>query len=272
MASSHSRSAGYCSRAPGTDESWARVDRKMLWSPAASSDRQRRRVLARVKARRYAPPPLRGAGNLDAGAAHALRLAPCLTMPNHDPYMLWSTTCPVSVSPKRPLTYCPGRLGGRSHLRRHPHQTRAAAPYASPDDPWLLRLPPRSRFSLRRTGRRSRRLRLGAGARLAEEGRAYGLLDLGRQPPVLLLDDVPLGLGLRPTSARERPESTCVTTSRTPHPSSCVHCTGARVPFDVRTVQLALGSRALLGIAGIAGIALLHFQQELVGSGSLPAG
>ena len=76
---------GPCSRAPGTDESWARVDRKMLWSPAASSDRQRRRVLARVKARRYAPPPLRGAGNLDAGSAHALRLAPCLTMPNHDP-------------------------------------------------------------------------------------------------------------------------------------------------------------------------------------------
>ena len=98
------RSRPRCSRAPGTDESWARVDRKMLWSPAASSDRQRRRVLARVKARRYAPPPLRGAGNLDAGSAHALRLAPCLTMPNHDPYMLWSTTCPVSVSPKRPLT------------------------------------------------------------------------------------------------------------------------------------------------------------------------
>ena len=94
-----------CSRAPGTDESWAHVDRKMLWSPAASSDRQRRRVLARVKVRRYAPPPLRGAGNLGAGSAHALRLAPtrkpipvssmrgsgsagwrtCLTMPNHDP-------------------------------------------------------------------------------------------------------------------------------------------------------------------------------------------
>ena len=60
----------------------------MLWSPAASSDRQRRRVLARVKVRRYAPPPLRGAGNLDAGSAHALRLAPCLTMPNHDPLHL----------------------------------------------------------------------------------------------------------------------------------------------------------------------------------------
>ncbi len=25
-------------------------------------------------------------------------------MPNHDPYLAWSTTCPVSVSPKRPLT------------------------------------------------------------------------------------------------------------------------------------------------------------------------
>ena len=60
----------------------------MLWSPAASSDRQRRRVLARVKVRRYAPPLLRGAGNLDAGSAHALRLAPCLTMPNHDPLHL----------------------------------------------------------------------------------------------------------------------------------------------------------------------------------------
>ena len=60
----------------------------MLWSPAASSDRQRRRVLARVKVRRYAPPPLRGADNLDAGSAHALRLAPCLTMPNHDPLHL----------------------------------------------------------------------------------------------------------------------------------------------------------------------------------------
>ena len=31
-------------------------------------------------------------------------MAPCLTMPNHDPYLAWSTTCPVSVSPKRPLT------------------------------------------------------------------------------------------------------------------------------------------------------------------------
>ena len=91
----------------------------MLWSPAASSDRQRRRVRARVKARRYAPPPLRGAGNLDAGSAHALRVAPCLTMPNHNPYMLWSTTCPVSVSPKRPLTISTPRTRQKpSRLRR----------------------------------------------------------------------------------------------------------------------------------------------------------
>ena len=118
-----------CSRAPGTDESWARVDRKMLWSPAASSDRQRRRVLARVKARRYAPPPLRGAGNLDAGSAHALRLAPCLTMPNHDPYMLWSTTCPVSVSPKRPLTRLHEKGGKRHDVPAHHRAAEALDDY-----------------------------------------------------------------------------------------------------------------------------------------------
>ena len=42
----------------------------MLWSPAASSS-QHARVLTDVKARRFAPPPLRGADGLDAGSAHA---------------------------------------------------------------------------------------------------------------------------------------------------------------------------------------------------------
>ena len=40
-------------------------------SPAASSSQQRARVLTGVKARRFAPPPLRGADGLDAGSAHA---------------------------------------------------------------------------------------------------------------------------------------------------------------------------------------------------------
>ena len=44
---------------------------KMLWLAGASSDPQLRRVLAVVKARRSAPPPLRGALGLDDGSAHA---------------------------------------------------------------------------------------------------------------------------------------------------------------------------------------------------------
>ena len=60
-----------CCRARGTDRNWTRVDRNMLWSPAASSSQQRARVLTDVKARRFAPPPLRGADGLDAGSAHA---------------------------------------------------------------------------------------------------------------------------------------------------------------------------------------------------------
>ena len=60
-----------CCRARGTDRNWTRVDRKMLWSTAASSSQQRARVLTDVKARRFAPPPLRGADGLDAGSAHA---------------------------------------------------------------------------------------------------------------------------------------------------------------------------------------------------------
>ena len=60
-----------CSRARATAEFWTRVDRKRLWSPAASSTEQRARVLTGVKAPRYARPPLRGADGLDAGSAHA---------------------------------------------------------------------------------------------------------------------------------------------------------------------------------------------------------
>ena len=65
------RTENRCCRARGTDRNWTRVDRKMLWSPAASSSQQRARVLTDVKARRFAPPPLRGADGLDAGSAHA---------------------------------------------------------------------------------------------------------------------------------------------------------------------------------------------------------
>ena len=47
----------------------------------SSSDPQRARVLTAVKARRSAPPPLRGAHGLDAGSAHA-HPGSCLTMTN----------------------------------------------------------------------------------------------------------------------------------------------------------------------------------------------
>ena len=47
---------GRCCRARGTDRNWTLVDRKMSWSPAASSSQQRARVLTDVKARRFAPP------------------------------------------------------------------------------------------------------------------------------------------------------------------------------------------------------------------------
>ena len=68
---SYDQTAQDCCRARGTDRNWTRVDRKMSWSPAASSSQQRARVLTDVKARRFAPPPLRGADGLDAGSAHA---------------------------------------------------------------------------------------------------------------------------------------------------------------------------------------------------------
>ena len=84
-----------CCRARGTDRNWTRVDRKMLWSPAASSSQQRARVLTDVKARRFAPPPLRGADGLDVGSAHgSSRLALADDAHSYTPYMLWSPSCP----------------------------------------------------------------------------------------------------------------------------------------------------------------------------------
>ena len=98
MTHEHRLAAGVgraCCRARGTDRNWTRVDRKMLWSPAASSSQQRARVLTDVKARRFAPPPLRGADGLDAGSAHgSSRLALADDAHSYTPYMLWSTSCP----------------------------------------------------------------------------------------------------------------------------------------------------------------------------------
>ena len=74
-----------CWRARGPAKFWTRVDRKMLWSPPASSAQQRARVLTGVKARRYAPPPLRGSDGLDAGSAHARPDWLLPTMPTHAP-------------------------------------------------------------------------------------------------------------------------------------------------------------------------------------------
>ena len=74
-----------CCRARGTEGNWTRVDRKMVWSPAASSSQQRARVLTDVKARRFAPPPLRGADGLDVGSAHACPAWLLPTMPTHTP-------------------------------------------------------------------------------------------------------------------------------------------------------------------------------------------
>ena len=74
-----------CSRARSSEGNWTPVDRKMLWSPAASSSQQCARVLTGVKARRFAPPPLRGADGPDAGSAHARPDWLLLTMPTHTP-------------------------------------------------------------------------------------------------------------------------------------------------------------------------------------------
>ena len=84
-----------CCRARGTEGNWTRVDRKMLWSPAASSSQQRARVLTDVKARRFAPPPLCGADGLDVGSAHgSSSLALADNAHSYTPYMLWSPSCP----------------------------------------------------------------------------------------------------------------------------------------------------------------------------------
>ena len=98
----------------------------------ASSDPQLRRVLAVVKARCSAPPPLRGALGLDDGSAHACptpaHIGRCPTL---TPYMLWSTTCPDSVGPKRPLTIPtplrngPGNTANTSPPARRPGRWRS---------------------------------------------------------------------------------------------------------------------------------------------------
>ena len=74
-----------CCRARSSEGNRTPVDRKMSWSPAASSSQQRARVLTGVKARRFAPPPLRGADGPDAGSAHARPDWLLLTMPTHTP-------------------------------------------------------------------------------------------------------------------------------------------------------------------------------------------
>ena len=60
-----------CWRSCKIEQVCPRVDHRMLWPPVASSDHQGARVLAVVKAPRYARPPLRGADGLDDGSAHA---------------------------------------------------------------------------------------------------------------------------------------------------------------------------------------------------------
>ena len=79
------RAVERCWRARGPEGNSTSVDRKMLGSPAASSSQQRARVLTGVKARRFAPPPLRGADGLDAGSAHARPDWLLLTMPTPTP-------------------------------------------------------------------------------------------------------------------------------------------------------------------------------------------
>ena len=83
-----------CCRARETERICPRVDRKMLWPPVASSDHQRARVLAVVKAPRCTRPPLRGADGLDDGSAHA-RSDWLLSVDaqSQTPKMLGSTIC-----------------------------------------------------------------------------------------------------------------------------------------------------------------------------------
>ncbi len=94
-----------CWRARGSEGDATPADHKMLWSLAASSSQQPARVLTGVKARRCAPPPLRGADGLDAGSAHgSSRLALADDAHSYAPYMLWSPSCPGAFTFQRPLT------------------------------------------------------------------------------------------------------------------------------------------------------------------------
>ena len=110
-----------CSRARATAEFWTRVDRKMLWSLAASSDQQCARVLASVKARRSAPPPLRGAQGLDPGSAHARPDWLLPTMPDPDP--LHVVVDELSrMTPFRATVDISRRLPVRQHHLRCPYR------------------------------------------------------------------------------------------------------------------------------------------------------
>ena len=80
---------GVCCRARGTEGNWTRVDRKMLWSPAASSSQQRARVLTDVKARRFAPPRSAGLTALTSAPRTARPAWLLPTMPTHTPPTCW---------------------------------------------------------------------------------------------------------------------------------------------------------------------------------------
>ena len=85
----------FCCRARGTDRNWTRVDRKMSWSPAASSSQQRARVLTDVKARPLrSRPRSAGLAALTPAPRTLVRLALADDAHSYTPYMLWSTSCP----------------------------------------------------------------------------------------------------------------------------------------------------------------------------------
>ena len=114
--------------------------------------RQRARVLTAVKARRCAPPPLRGADGLDGGSAHALQTGLVRRRNRHDPLhvvvddlfgmarfsvlvdtssaaprCLHGLRAPEPCSPVHALASAPSRTR-RAHppapaIRRQPHQT-----------------------------------------------------------------------------------------------------------------------------------------------------
>ena len=86
-----------CSRPRGNDQFSTRVDNKMLWWTGASSDRQRARVLAGVKARRYASAPASaGLAALTPPPRMLVQTGSCRRCPILTPYMLWSTNCAES--------------------------------------------------------------------------------------------------------------------------------------------------------------------------------